>query len=323
MEAAPVETVAIDGNVVQLFAMSAAMFVGAFAAGYFPLLFSLSAERLRIITLLGAGLLIGTALVVIIPEGMHMWLAASSSSDPDEHNEHGHHDGTEHSSEAEHDGGHAHDHGHEHHEHWQIGASMAAGFAFMLLIDKLSGGHHGHAHGGNNSKELPSTTTATTTAHSSDNGSGSTASAFIGLVIHAAVDGVAVGASCFSSGMESSMLIFVAIMLHKAPAAFGLTAYLNQAGEKARDVRRQLLLFSLAAPVGAVVTFYAMGMGVVSYQMSTLAIVMLFSGGTFLFVATMHILPEVLTQQELSWAQAALLVAGILFPIIINIEHGH
>ena len=106
--------------------------------------------RLRIVTLLGAGLLIGTALVVIIPEGMHMWLASTSSS-----HAHGDHEETELPGS-----GHEHEHEHEHQEHWQMGASMAAGFAFMLLVDKLSGGHHGHAHS-STTADLPSSTTAT------------------------------------------------------------------------------------------------------------------------------------------------------------------
>eukprot|EP00045_Choanoeca_perplexa_P003830 m.33728 g.33728 ORF g.33728 m.33728 type:complete len:317 (+) comp12254_c0_seq1:126-1076(+) len=316
MASTATEAAPLDGNVVQLFAMSAAMFVGAFAAGYFPMLLNLSSDKLRIVTLLGAGLLIGTALVVIIPEGMHMWLAATASHEHDaptstEAVEHDHHD-----EESQ------HEHHHEHQEHWQIGASMAAGFAFMLLVDKLSGGHHGHSH---NSTELPSSSSSkeSTSSSNSNSNSSSSTSAFIGLVIHAAVDGVALGATCFSGGTEASLLIFVAIMLHKAPAAFGLTVYLNQTGEKSRAVRRQLLLFSLAAPVGAILTFYCMGMGMVSYQMSTVALVMLFSGGTFLFVATMHILPEVLHQEPLTWEQAAVLVVGIVFPILINFEHGH
>jgi ABC-type nickel/cobalt efflux system permease component RcnA len=91
--------------------------------------------------------LIGTALVVIIPEGMHMWLAAASSAHD--------HEPTEAASSSHHHEEAEHDHGHQ--EHWQIGASMAAGFAFMLLVDKLSGGH-GHAHS-SAASELPATTT--------------------------------------------------------------------------------------------------------------------------------------------------------------------
>lgn len=55
--------------------------------------------------------------------------------------------------------------------------------------------------------------------------------------------------------------------------------------------------------MGALLTFYGMGLGVVGYAASTLALVMLFSGGTFLFVATVHILSEVMSGDEpLSWA---------------------
>jgi hypothetical protein len=41
----------------------------------------------------------------------------------------------------------------------------------------------------------------------------------------------------------------MAIVWPAAPAAFGFSLYLNQCGEKPREVRRQLLVFSLAAPV--------------------------------------------------------------------------
>lgn len=49
-----------------------AMFGGAYGAGSLPLLLSLNVSRLRWVTIFGAGLLVGTALVVIIPEGIAM-----------------------------------------------------------------------------------------------------------------------------------------------------------------------------------------------------------------------------------------------------------
>jgi hypothetical protein len=47
MASAATEAAPLDSNAVQLFAMSAAMFVGAFAAGYFPILLNLSSDRYR------------------------------------------------------------------------------------------------------------------------------------------------------------------------------------------------------------------------------------------------------------------------------------
>ena len=77
--------------------------------------------------------------------------------------------------------------------------------------------------------------------------------------------------------------------LHKAPAAFGLSTYLRSTGEKKRTVVQQLLLFSFAAPFGAFATYYGMYMGLWGYKLSKIALIMLFSGGTFLFVATVRI----------------------------------
>ncbi|MFH4982669.1 hypothetical protein AB6A40_009378 [Gnathostoma spinigerum] len=49
---------------------SLAMFVGSYMAGLLPLAFSMSQSRMRLVTIFGAGLLVGTALCVIVPEGV-------------------------------------------------------------------------------------------------------------------------------------------------------------------------------------------------------------------------------------------------------------
>ena len=91
---------------------------------------------MKMLTVFGAGILIGTALNVIIPEGLHMWRDASSN------HVHGHeaHEASEMHGE---EGG----HGHEGRDDWMVGASIAVGFAFMLLVDRVSG-EYGHSHSG-------------------------------------------------------------------------------------------------------------------------------------------------------------------------------
>lgn len=107
----------------------------------------------------------------------------------------------------------------------------------------------------------------------------------MGLVIHAAADGIALGASSSDSGL--SFIIFLAIMVHKAPASFGLTSILLKQGLSSRTARAHLLVFSLAAPVGALATFlFTHMMGASSgdetgSQWRT-GMLLLFSGGTFL-----------------------------------------
>jgi zinc transporter 9 len=62
-----------------------AMFLGAYAAGSIPLSFSMSESRLRLVTIFGAGLLVGTALIVIIPEGVAMHYDAQRRHSASDH----------------------------------------------------------------------------------------------------------------------------------------------------------------------------------------------------------------------------------------------
>lgn len=76
-------------------------------------------------------------------------------------------------------------------------------------------------------------------------------------------------------------------MLHKAPAAFGLSAVLLRAGLGKRQARTHLIVFSMAAPVGAIVTWVLVNLlggeevGGAGMQWWT-GVLLLFSGGTFL-----------------------------------------
>ena len=130
-----------------LFLLCAAMFLGAFGSGYIPLSFTMSENKLRLVTIFGAGLLVGTALIVVIPEGIAMHyegqlkhavsfssgLPAAGRMLLDAAPAHAEHD---------HSGSSAHEHGdeditHEHPGHWRIGAALALGFAFQLIVGAL------------------------------------------------------------------------------------------------------------------------------------------------------------------------------------------
>ena len=124
-----------------LFLYMGAMFCGAFGSGIIPLSFSMSESRLRLVTIFGAGLLVGTALVVIIPEGIAMHyesqLEAARASGGGAH-AHGRrltdaaaaHAGHLHGSEELSSSPHVERGG----GHWQIGAALALGFAFQLVV---------------------------------------------------------------------------------------------------------------------------------------------------------------------------------------------
>ena len=193
--------------------------------------------------------------------------------------------------------------------HAWVGVSLITGFILMYLIDTLprrassssqperfhvSLGQFSLTRGRTSS--VPETpTTLTNQQHSSSSRPSSTT---VGLVIHGCADGIALGASSTTTS-NLSFVIFIALMIHKAPAAFGLTSVLLKQGLSTRAARAHLIVFSLAAPVGALLTWAAAHM--LGYSSSSLGnssstefatgVLLLFSGGTFLYVA-MHTMQE-------------------------------
>ena len=75
-------------------------------------------------------------------------------------------------------------------------------------------------------------------------------------------DGVALGAAVTTSRTDVEIIIFLAIMLHKAPASFGLVTFLLHEGMDKSRIKKHLLFFSLSAPIGALVTFVCIGASV-------------------------------------------------------------
>jgi zinc transporter 9 len=180
-----------------------------------------------------------------------------------------------------------------------IGFSLMTGFVLMFLIDRLP------RHATENLQSAPATrhisldNLETSSVRGDDESEGFLGSlspsrrqakgfaTTVGLVIHATADGIAMGASAVTEDMKLGFIIFLAIMIHKAPAAFGLTSVLLKQGLSKRAARVHLVAFSLAAPVGALTTYLAVsavggsGMQGEAGQWWT-GMLLLFSGGTFL-----------------------------------------
>ncbi|TNN64147.1 Zinc transporter ZIP9 [Liparis tanakae] len=303
--------------------LSLAMLVGCYVAGTIPLAVNFSEEKLKLITVLGAGLLCGTALAVIIPEGVHALYADILE---DAHHHHGQIGAAE-VSEAKGEADSAlsavgkHEHSHEQ-LHACIGVSLVLGFVFMLLVDQI-GSSHVHSVEVLDPESARVNSKITTT---------------LGLVVHAAADGVALGAAASTSQTSVQLIVFVAIMLHKAPAAFGLVSFLMHAGLERNRIRRHLLVFALAAPVLAMLTFVGLSQSSKEAlsDFNATGVAMLFSAGTFLYVATVHVLPEVggggghshgapggNGGKGLSKVEVVALVLGCLIPLVLSVGHHH
>lgn len=361
------------------------MLVGSFVAGCIPLSTKMSESKLRLLTALGVGLLIGTALVVIIPEGIetlysstsatsahtipathardaplqtlpssianlspqtpttpppNTWVDTSNDVDEQENQlsilqkrQQDHH-ASEQQAESDHN-----EHGGGASEHTAIGIALIVGFAVMFVVDQLSSLHL-HASSQTEYSELGMLGSASNSSAPADNSNvdhfrsrSPTAKSMtptIGLIVHAAADGIALGAS--ASHPQLSMVVFLAIMLHKAPSAFALTTVLLSEGLSRVSVRRHLLLFSLSAPSGAIATYLLLYVFSSTSQSATVylaywtGILLVFSGGTFLYVA-MHALQELQLSnghlEKLSSSQIGSILGGMFLPVILNVGHSH
>ena len=408
-----------------LLSLSVVMAVASFLAGILPLSLTLSASRLRLISTIGMGVLVGTSLVVIIPEGVETLYSASEVghvhsraarqllSTPNEHAqwldaravESWHdvsarsaaqdispfdvpgpvipadleapprtpteagvvgimdvEDGSKKESDNA-DGTHEDD---KESNHAWIGVALLAGFMLMYLVDKVpqysqpakakAKTHHIALNNLGRRFNLATSLDREEEAETfldSPEGSQVRSRSFattIGLVIHAAADGIALGASSTATNSGLSFVIFFAIMIHKAPAAFGLTSVLIKQGLSKRAARGHLVLFSLAAPVGAILTWIlakVLGGGRTHSAQTTTwwtGMLLLFSAGTFLYVA-MHSMQEtsnsheqpmngqangyidgrenIQSEPKASWKDLAAACFGMILPLFLQVGHAH
>ncbi|CAH8661836.1 unnamed protein product [Heterobilharzia americana] len=77
-----------------------------------------------------------------------------------------------------------------------------------------------------------------------------------GLVIHSLADGLAVGSAFALNQIQLEIILFLAIILHKIPAAFGLSCFLLHEGFPRNRIRLHMIAFSLASPLAAFFTYF-------------------------------------------------------------------
>ena len=65
----------------QLFIFSAVMLFGSYVAGSVPLFMPMSENNLQLVSVMGAGLLVGVAFAVIVPEGIQTLIKAYQLKD--------------------------------------------------------------------------------------------------------------------------------------------------------------------------------------------------------------------------------------------------
>lgn len=130
--------------------------------------------------------------------------------------------------------------------------------------------------------------------------------AYVGIGFHSILDGVAIGAG---SMLNLSMVILLAVTLHKFPAALALSSILVKGGEYShRKILVSMFVFALATPLGAILSMHLMD-GVQSYLIGFALGV---SAGTFLYISIGDLLPTVHEQDEKKYHNLVSLSLGLI-----------
>lgn len=243
---------------VELFAVTLVMAATTFISSIAPLkFFTVSGTNLTYLTNFSVGVLVGTALLIVLPEGIEtlnegMYKLTS----------------------------------------FTVGLPILVGFVLMFTIEKFV------AHN-DNDRILYSATTNTNSTTSSAFDEGRIAftvgsvlksSITLGLLVHAAVDGVSLGSSFADQDSTLQFVMVIALIIHKIPTAFSLGTILSKEKLEDKVLLIHLGLFALLTPVSTWITFTIIEFFNTNIQFVT-GILLLFSSGTFLYVV-FHVINE-------------------------------
>ena len=202
-------------------------------------------------------------------------------------------------------------------ENLVIGAAVLAGFVMMLFLEGSGFGHAVHEEHHDHESEH---------GHEHVHHRIAPFILVMGLSLHSAADGLAIGSAAAGASEAVTAAVALAVLIHKVPAAFSLGVFSLHERENRNDSIRDVVLFSIATPLMIVVSFYALD-GVDEHL---IALAMLFSGGTFLYVAAVDTLPDIHNPDTGRAAMINVLLGVVLMVVILFgadaaglIEHGH
>jgi zinc transporter ZupT len=129
--------------------------------------------------------------------------------------------------------------------------------------------------------------------------------AFLGITFHALIDGVAVGSSLIVPNLAPP--VFLAIVIHKIPAAFSLCSILLLAGYPRGRALLHICGYATATPIGAILSYLFLR----GLNQEVIAVAIGVSAGSFLAIATSDLLPQVHRESAPRVATLALLLVGV------------
>jgi zinc and cadmium transporter len=143
--------------------------------------------------------------------------------------------------------------------------------------------------------------------------------AFVGLSLHTVVDGFALGAASGDAGL--GFLVFIAILAHKIPSSFSLSAILRAEGWSRRQAIAMNGAFALMVPLGAALY---LGVQQVVHAQSFTPLALAASAGTFLHLALSDILPDLHRRGVPRLRLSGALLVGLASMWALRfLDHGH
>ncbi|OSD07594.1 Zinc/iron permease [Trametes coccinea BRFM310] len=321
--------------------MAVLLGAASFGTGMLPLSVAFSKSSLSALSAFGTGLLLGAALGVVIPEGIET-LASSRAAEAFPTS--------------------------------TIALSLIAGFTFMLIVERTVSDHSPSHDAVEPSQQPKPDEAESTVEFDVELGeleraegispdgpsrpyalqrttvvSETRQRAFpltLGLVVHALADGLALGSASLSESATEpssggsivptglSVIVFLALVVHKAPTALALTTSLLSTSLPHAQCRKHLAIFSAATPLGTLLSYWLLSFFGADSHGRWPGIALLFSGGSFLYVAT--VLQPSLAHTHTSGSgdtggssrgRLLLTIGGMLTPYciaaLLGDDHGH
>ncbi len=146
-------------------------------------------------------------------------------------------------------------------------------------------------------------------------------SAFIGLSVHAFVDGLVLAAGLLADS-NIGWLALAGMCIHKYVVLFSLSSTFLLSDEDKRTIMKYLISFSLITPIGAVISFLILNGVTVE---GVVGLPLAFSAGTFMYVAMCDMLPEAFHRKNQDLKSFIFLSIGIIIAaaVFLLIGHGH
>lgn len=283
-----------------LLSLGVVMFTLTIAAGLLSVNLSEALARMPLISALSLGILVGTALAVVLPEGVKSLAEATYEMKMlDDLNMRVPFS-------------------------FLVGASLLAGFMTMSCI-----GHWAKL------RTPPAWSTQQAPASSTKALALSlvNSTTTLSLLVHAFVDGIPLGAAVVHRDLTLSLVSYLMIVIHKIPTAFSLAPVLLNSGLASWTCKAHLVIFALATPISSLLTFMTILIFDADHPLA-LGMLFLFSAGTFLYsvVHVFHItelaadlMPALQTgfpskSERPSHLPFVLSIVGMILPLFLSLR---